>query len=128
MVFNDKSCLSHGIQSLFLGNHIGDPVASLNAQANGLVVFVALLELVRHDPFVNTEDTTRLQDTENLRVDTLEGWCVHSRFNCVSGIEAVFREVDLLDDATMLVSKSALDVQLSGHIRGPRHVATQHSP
>lgn len=60
------------------------------------MMLVALVVFIRHDPFIEAENATRLQDTEDLRVNALEGGCVNSRLDCVGGIEGVLWKIDLL--------------------------------
>jgi hypothetical protein len=60
------------------------------------VVGVVVVVLVRHQPLVDTEDTTGLENAEDLAVNALKRWCVNSGFDGVDGIERVVRERHLL--------------------------------
>ena len=68
--------------------HVGDSVTELDAEANLAVVWVVVVVGISHEPLVDSKDTAWLENTENLRVDALEGWRVDC---CLDGVDCVER-------------------------------------
>ena len=84
-----------GAETLGDSDHVGDSVTNLNPVLQLTMVLVLGVVPVGHEPFVYTEDSTGLQDLEDLGVDTLETGGVDSGFNGVHGVEGVLGEVHL---------------------------------
>lgn len=76
--------------------HVGDTVALLDSETNVSVVKVIVVILLSHEPLVDAEYATRLEDTEDLAVDSLKGGSVDRRLNRVNSVERVVREGHLL--------------------------------
>jgi hypothetical protein len=53
--------------------HLGNPVTQLDLVRDLSVLRVRGVVSVRHDPFVDTEDTTGLEDLEDLAIDAFKG-------------------------------------------------------
>lgn len=85
-----------GVKSLRDLAHVGDTITLLDTQSNLTVAEVIVVVLVGHEPLVHTEDTTGLENSEDLAVDTLKSRGVASSLNGIDGIEAVVREGHLL--------------------------------
>lgn len=85
-----------GAQAFRDGDHVGDAVALLDAEADLAVAGVGVVVGVCHEPFVDAEDAAGLEDAEDLRVDALEGGGVHGGFDGVDGVEGGVWEGHLL--------------------------------
>jgi hypothetical protein len=105
-----------GAESLGNLDHLGDTVTTgcglaswseikdcrlgyihLNSVADLTVLGVVGVVVVGHQPFVDTENSTGLEDLEDLGVDTLKGGGVDGSLDSVNGVERVGRERHLLD-------------------------------
>ena len=82
----------HGGETLADGHHVGDTVADLDGETNVTVLDVVVVIVVGHEPLIDTENTTGLEDTVDLTVDTLELGSVDGSLDGVDGIERVVRE------------------------------------
>lgn len=82
----------HGSEALADGHHVGDTVADLDGKTNVTVLDVVVVVVVGHEPFIDTKDTTGLEDTVDLAIDTLELGSVDGGLNGVDGIEGVIGE------------------------------------
>ena len=96
----------HGGQSFLDLAHVGNTVAQLDTETDLTVVKVVVVILISHEPLVDTEDATGLQDTEDLAVDTLKSGSVDSGLDGVDGIKGVILETHLhevaLDEVKLL--------------------------
>lgn len=115
LVLNNKTSFLHRFQRFFPRHHIGNSTPSLNAQANIPMVFVAIVVGVRHNPFVNSKDTTRFKHAEDLRVDAFEGGCVDGCLDCVGCVEGVGREVDFLREQSQQLGSVVRLTQRTHH-------------
>ena len=81
-----------------LGNahHIGYSITLLDTESDFTVMFVGVIIIVGHEPFIDAKDATRLEDTVDLAVHTFEGGSVHGGFNGIDAVEGVFWERHLL--------------------------------
>lgn len=91
-----EPCGLNGAQAFGDGDHVGDAVALLDAEADLAVARVGIVVRVGHEPFVDAKDAARFEDAEDLRVDTLQGGGVHGGFDGVDGVEGIVREGHLL--------------------------------
>lgn len=74
----------NGTESLRDLDHLGDTITDLDTMANLTVVGVRRVVVVGHKPFIYAENSAGLQDFEDLPVNTLEGRCMDSGFDCVA--------------------------------------------
>lgn len=79
--------------------HVDNAVAAFDAEADGAVFRVGLVEGVCHDPFVHAEPAARLEDPEDLLVDVLETGRMDGGFDDVDRVECVGLEVQMLSIA-----------------------------
>ena len=86
----------HGVEGDLDLAHVGNAVTLLDTETDLAVVQVVVVVVFGHEPFVHTENTAGLEDTENLRVDAFEGWCVDGGLNGVDCVESVIFEGHLL--------------------------------
>lgn len=101
----------HGSETLGNLAHVGDTITLLNTEADLAVADVVVVIFLSHQPLVNTEDTTRLEHTEDLAVDALQSGGVASSLNGVDGVERVVGEGHLHEialDVTELVRELLL--------------------
>ena len=70
--FQLEASLLHGLESDLDLLHVGDTVTLFDTKADLAVVLVAIVVVVRHQPFVDAEDATGLEDTKDLAIDTLQ--------------------------------------------------------
>lgn len=86
----------HG--GLGIGNlaHVGDAITLLDTETDLTVLEVIIVVLLGHQPLIDTEDTTGLENAEDLAVDTLKSRGVDGSLDGVDGVEAVVGEVHLL--------------------------------
>ena len=100
-----------GLDTLGDGDHVGDTITLLNTQTNATVLGVGVVVLVSHEPLVDTEGTTRLQDTEDLAVHTDQLGGVDGSLDGVDSVEAVVGELHLHEvtlDEVHLVGETLL--------------------
>lgn len=90
-----ETSILHGLDTLGDADHVGDTVTLLDTQTDATVLGVVVVVLVSHEPLVDTEGTTGLQDTEDLRVDTDQIGGVDGSLNGVDSVEAVVGELHL---------------------------------
>src|SRR5690606_27924946 len=76
-------------------NHLGDTITNLNTVANFTMLWVLLVVYVGHEPLVDTEASTWLQDLVNLAVNTLQRWGVNGSLDGVNEVEGVWLEAHL---------------------------------
>lgn len=84
-----------GSETLADADHLGDTITNLNTVADLTVLWVLLIVVVGHEPLVDTEASSWLQDLEDLAVDTLEGWGVDGSLDGVDVVEGVWLEAHL---------------------------------
>ena len=84
------------LEALFHAQHVHHTIPPLDPLSNLDVLWVFGIEIVRHKPFVDAEDTTGLQYTCDLGIDCLEGGCVDGGFGSIDEIEVVVREGNML--------------------------------
>jgi hypothetical protein len=91
-----KARVLNGIDALGDLAHVGDTISLLDTQSNLTVAEVIIIILVGHEPLIDTENTTRLENSEDLTVDAFEGRGVAGSLNGINSIKAVVREGHLL--------------------------------
>ncbi len=82
-----------GVACVLDGAHLGDTITDLDTVSDALVLGVGRVPLVGHAPFVDTENSSRLEDLLNLAVDALEVGSVAGSLDGVNGIESVLAEL-----------------------------------
>lgn len=95
VVENLEASVTDGLQALGDGNHVGDTVTLLDTETDATVLGVIVVVLVSHEPLVDTELATGLEDTEDLAVDTDQLGSVDGSLDGVNGIEGVVGELHL---------------------------------
>ena len=60
------------------------------------MLFIRVIELISHEPFIDAEHSTGLQDTCDLCVDCLQRRCVNGGFDGVDEVEMVVWEWKML--------------------------------
>lgn len=106
----------NGSQALGHLDHVGDTVSLLNTKTDCAVLGVLVVVLVGHEPLVDTEDTTRLEHTLDLLVDSDELGGVDGGLDSVDSVEGVVGELHLHKvalDETQLVAQ-ALTLRIAG--------------
>lgn len=89
LVLDLESNLFQRVPRVFIVSHLGNPIAQLDAVGDLLVFRVGRVPLVRHDPFVNTESSSGLEDLEDLTVDAFKVGRMDGRFDRVNGVKLV---------------------------------------
>lgn len=84
------------LQAFLHAQHIDHTIPPLDALSNLDVLWVLGIEVVRHKPFVDAEDTTGLQYTCDLGIDCLEGGRIDGSFGSIDEVEVVVREGNML--------------------------------
>lgn len=109
-----KASVLDGSQALGHLDHVGDTVSLLNTKTDCAVLRVVVVVLVGHEPFVDTENTTRLEHTLDFLVDTDELGRVDSGLDGVDSVEGVVGELHLhevtLDEAQLVAQALALRI------------------
>lgn len=106
-----KAGILNGLDALRDSDHVGNTVTLLDTETNATVLGVVVVILVSHEPLVDTESTTGLQDTENLAVNTNQLGGVDGGLNGVDSIEGVVGELHLHEvtlDEVHLVGEALL--------------------
>ena len=86
----------HSSDSFFAAEHLCDAVALFDVETDAAVLDVVVVIGVGHQPLVDTKGTTRLEDTEDLAVNALEGGSVAGGLDGIDGVEGVVGERDVL--------------------------------
>lgn len=98
------------------GEHLGDTVAELDLVADLSVLWVGLVVLVGHDPLVDGEDTTWLEDLVDLLVALLEVWRVAGGLDGVDLVEGALVELEVhevaLDEVEVVLETGLLGLVL----------------
>lgn len=94
--FNEfKAGVNHGLGADRCVTHIGKAVALLDRLFDPDVLGILLVVVVSEAPLVGGKDATRLEDTENLRVDTVAIWGMAGGLNGIDAVKAVVWEWQL---------------------------------
>ena len=67
------------------------------------VVWVRVIVVISHEPFVDAEDAAGFEDAVDLGVDSFEGGGVHGGFDGVDAVEGVVWEGHLLTSYVSVV-------------------------
>lgn len=73
LVLDHESDALQGLPGIIVSPHLGNAVTQLDLVRDLPVLRVRGVVSVRHDPFVDTEDTTRLENLEDLAIDAFKG-------------------------------------------------------
>ena len=112
LMFLDREADSlQSLEAVLARHHLGDAVADLQSTDDSQVFWVGGVVLVSHDPFVTAKDTTGLQDSVGLSVDTLQGRGMDGGLDSVAGVigsilQGHVHEVTLDKVRAVLESKS----------------------
>ena len=82
-VLDDEPDALQRLSSVVVPPHLGNPIPELDLVCDLAVFRVGSVVTVGHDPFVNSKDTTGLEDLEDLAVDALESRSVAGSLDSV---------------------------------------------
>jgi hypothetical protein len=74
------------------------PSPSSMSGADLSMLWVVIIVVIGHEPLVNPEYTSGLEDLEDFGIDVFQRWVVSSGFDGVDGVEGFRRKWHLLQD------------------------------